>query len=91
MNESSSKGVEFETKEKTINNNNKRSLEEDPTSPNEQLKRSTSNAQVLDLSNDEEKTQKLAEPLEKKLDTINLKAFFAEKQGERGENFFISI
>ena len=91
MNESSSKGVEFETKEKTINNNNKRSLEEDPTGPNEQLKRSTSNAQVLDLRNDEEKTQKLAEPLEKKLDTINLKAFFAEKQGERGENFFISI
>ena len=91
MNESSSKGVESETKEKTINNNNKRSLEEDPTEdPNEQLKRSTSNAQVLDLNN-EEKPQKLAESLEKKLDTIYLKAFFAEKQGERGENLFISI
>ncbi len=91
MNESSSKGVESETKEKTINNNNKRSLEEGPTEdPNEQLKRSTPNVQVLDLNN-EEKPQKLAESLEKKLDTINLKAFFAEKQGERGENLFISI
>jgi hypothetical protein len=90
LNQSSSKEVENETEEKTINQKIKRSLEEDLNAPNEQLKRSTSSAQALDLGY-VEKPESLAEPLEKKLDTINLKAFFAERQGERGENLFISI
>lgn len=86
---SPSKLDEAETQE--IHLTKKRSLEdEEVNNQNEPLKKANIDAVV---SNDMEKSQPplttTTTILEKKVDIINLKAYFAEKQGERGEQSFM--
>jgi hypothetical protein len=86
---SPSKLDEAETQEKLLTK--KRSIEdEEVNNQNEPLKKA--NIDVV-VSNETDKSlpplTTTTTILEKKVDIINLKAYFAEKQGERGEQIFM--